>query len=137
MDLIEKLIGGLFLVIPVIWLVVYAYSKYGAGAKAQKGLMRVVTNLPLGPKKSISVVNIAGEYLVLGVSAEQINFLTRINDRSISDRLENPGNSGGSASRIGQAGPAGEMIAKLFGARKLNMFNYALGKGKAALGKNG
>ena len=90
LELIEKFAGGLFIVIPLIWLVLYFYSK-SSGAKGVKDrteLMRVVTNLPIGPKKMVSVVNVAGQYLVLGVGPDSINYLTRIDDCEAVEKLE-------------------------------------------------
>ncbi len=88
-EIIEKFAGALLLVIPLIWLVVWFYSKQsGLSVKGRKGLMKVMTNLPLGPKKAISVVSIGGEYLVLGITSEQISYLTKIEDQDIVDKLE-------------------------------------------------
>lgn len=89
-ELIQKFTGALFIVIPVIWLVLYFYSK-SAGATRTRDkfeLMKVVTSLPLGPKKMVSVVNIAGKYMVLGVGPESINYLTSIDDAQAVEKLE-------------------------------------------------
>jgi flagellar biosynthetic protein FliO len=88
--MIQKFAGALFIVIPLIWLVLYFYSKSSGakGAKDRTELMRVVTNLPVGPKKAVSVVNIAGQYLVLGIASENISFLTRIEDAQAVEKLE-------------------------------------------------
>ncbi len=93
-EMAQKFIGALFLVIPLIWFVIWIYSKQSGGTglrgiKGKKrGVMRVMNNLPLGPKKSVSVVNIAGEYLVLGVSSDQVSYLTKIDNPDTVDRLE-------------------------------------------------
>ncbi len=88
-EIIEKFAGALLLVIPLIWLVIWFYSKQsGLSSKSGKGLMKVMTNLPLGPKKAISVVSIGGEYLVLGITNEQISYLTKIEDKDIVNKLE-------------------------------------------------
>ena len=89
-ELIQKFTGALFIVIPLIWLVLYFYSK-SAGASSTRDkaeLMNVVTTLPLGPKKMVSVVNIAGQYLVLGVGPESINYLTSIDDAKALERIK-------------------------------------------------
>ena len=94
-EIIEKFAGALLLVIPLIWLVIWFYSKQsGFSSKGKKGLMKVMTNLPLGPRKAISVVSIGGEYLVLGITSEQISFLTKIEDKDIVNELESNINSG-------------------------------------------
>ncbi|MEE8573789.1 MAG: flagellar biosynthetic protein FliO [Thermodesulfobacteriota bacterium] len=123
LELIEKFAGGLFLVVPLIWAFVYVYSRYsGGGKKGQKGLMRVVTNMPLGPKKSISVVNIAGKYLVLGVSAEQINFLTSIEDSTVTEKLEK-------GSGKGTGGSGENLITKILNNSKENFFGSFMKNG--------
>ncbi len=89
-ELIQKFTGALFIVIPLIWLVLYFYSKSAGAtrAKDKTELMNVVTTLPLGPKKMVSVVNIAGKYLVLGVGPESINYLTSIDDAKALERIK-------------------------------------------------
>jgi flagellar biogenesis protein FliO len=51
---------------------------------SQKGKMiEVVSTHHLGPKKSIAVVRVAGRMLVLGISAESINLITRIENSGV------------------------------------------------------
>ncbi|MBE9532459.1 MAG: flagellar biosynthetic protein FliO, partial [Proteobacteria bacterium] len=50
--------------------------------------INVVTSMPLGPKKMVSVVNVAGKYMVLGVGPESVNFLTNIDDAQALEKLE-------------------------------------------------
>ena len=90
LEMIEKFAGALFIVIPLIWLVLYFYSRSSGakGAKDRTELMRVVTNLPIGPKKMVSVVNVAGQYLVLGVAPDNISYLTTIDDPESVEKLE-------------------------------------------------
>lgn len=100
MDLIEKFAGGLFIIIPLIWLTSYLYSKQSKRFKGGKGEhMKVINQMSLGPKKQISVVNVGGQYLVLGISSEQITFLTSIEDESVIDTLK----SGGAGKQFGKS----------------------------------
>jgi len=46
------------------------------------GLINVLATKALGPKRYISVVEVAGELLVVGVAEGGINLLTRIEERS-------------------------------------------------------
>jgi len=87
--ILERMIGALFLVVVVIWVSLYFYSRFaGIKLKGDKGIIKVMTNAPLGPKKSIAVVKVAGEYLALGVTNDQINLLTRIDDSETIKRLQ-------------------------------------------------
>ncbi|MBI5599095.1 MAG: flagellar biosynthetic protein FliO [Deltaproteobacteria bacterium] len=100
--MIEKLIGGMFLVIVMIWGAAYVYLRFfGARMQGQRNLIRVVTAGALGPKKTIAVVDVAGQYLVVGVTPDSITYLSKIEDGSI---FENHGRPNG---KEGQAGKAG------------------------------
>lgn len=63
------------------------------GRIAKKGLGRnqrmieVLSSHYLGPKKSISVVRVAGRVLVLGVSNESINLITQLSEEDAADQL--------------------------------------------------
>ncbi len=128
LELIEKFVGALFIVIPLIWLVLYLYSKSSGakGAKDRTQLMRVVTNLPIGPKKMVSIVNVAGQYLVLGVGPDSISYLTQIDDSKAVDKLEKvvAGSSQGGLKKIlnFQGG---------FGSTRLTNILKARGNGKS------
>lgn len=57
----------------------------GIGMLGKKGkVVEVIANHYLGPKKSISVVKIAGKTLVLGVTSENINLIAQL-DRDLED----------------------------------------------------
>lgn len=59
-------------------------KKFGALASTLKKkdgkIIEVVTSHYLGPKKSITLVRVAGRLLVLGVSSESIQLITELND---------------------------------------------------------
>ncbi|MBI5233050.1 MAG: flagellar biosynthetic protein FliO [Deltaproteobacteria bacterium] len=84
-DLVKNLIGGLIVVIPLIVVSLYFYSRHlKIGPRGvKKDLMKVVALLPMGPKKSIAVVDVAGEYLVLGVGADTITYLAKMDNPQI------------------------------------------------------
>ena len=77
-----KLFAGLAVVIGIM-LIVYHFAKERLGKSgviAGKGKMiNVVASHYLSPKKAVMVLEVAGEYLVVGVG-EEINLLTRIGD---------------------------------------------------------
>ncbi len=54
--------------------------------------IRVLTSKLIAPQKYVSLVEIGGEVLALGVSAQQITFLTKIeNKEMVKKNLSNPG----------------------------------------------
>jgi flagellar protein FliO/FliZ len=50
---------------------------------------RVVLNLPLGPKRAVYVVEIAGKVMVLGVTDHNVNLLHEITDPEQLEKLKN------------------------------------------------
>jgi flagellar biogenesis protein FliO len=46
-----------------------------------EGGIKVLTSRPIAPQKYISLVEIGGEILALGISAQQVTFLTKIENR--------------------------------------------------------
>ncbi len=87
--IIERFAGGLFLVVITIWAGSYLYTRFAGGQmKGGRSVIKVISTMPLGSKKSITIVNIAGEYLVLGVTADNVSFLTKIDDTETIKSLE-------------------------------------------------
>jgi flagellar biogenesis protein FliO len=77
-----KMIGSLILVLAILWFV-YRWTRNNLAAGRAQGrgrLIQVIGNHYLGVKKSISIVQLPGSILVLGVSADRINLLQRIDD---------------------------------------------------------
>ncbi len=54
---------------------------------AQNAGGRVLYSLPLGPKMSVCVVEIAGRYLLLGVTEQNVSLLTEIEDAEEIEQL--------------------------------------------------
>lgn len=65
------------LVIGLYWLARRFLPSQVAGPT---GNMRVVGRLPLGPRKGLVLVEVAGRVLVLGVSEQGLNLLTTLSD---------------------------------------------------------
>lgn len=85
----------------------------GIGLLGKKGkVVEVIANHYLGPKKSISVVKIAGKTLVLGVTSENINLIAQL-DRDLEDEevdevlLDSLGASS-NAGNLGNSGNSGK-----------------------------
>jgi len=53
----------------------------GQGLAGPDSGIRVLTSKMIGPQKSVSLVEVAGEVLALGVTAQQITFLTKIENK--------------------------------------------------------
>lgn len=55
-------------------------ERFAKGKLAKARMIEVVSTHYLGPKKSIAVVRVAGKMMVLGVSQDSINLITRLED---------------------------------------------------------
>jgi flagellar protein FliO/FliZ len=78
-----KMMMTLSVVLGLIYLLFFGFKKYvlkntvfGGGGK----LIQVVSTNYLAPKKNISLVEVAGEILVLGISDQNISLLTSIRE---------------------------------------------------------
>jgi flagellar protein FliO/FliZ len=77
-----KMALALLLVLAILWAVQrWARRNLANGpAGIKRRLVRVLGNHYLGVKKSITIVQVPGSILVLGIGAEQISLLSRIDD---------------------------------------------------------
>ena len=85
-----KMILSLALVLAMVW-GLYRLAKkrvpmIGGSGKGQ--LIRVVENHCLGVKKNIALVKVPGSFLVLGIGAEKLSLLTRIDDPAVIQSIE-------------------------------------------------
>jgi flagellar protein FliO/FliZ len=80
-----KMVLSLLLVLAMVWgLYRLARRGLGTGAGSSNGrLIQVLANHYLGVKKSIALVQVPGSILVLGISADRVNLLSRINDKEV------------------------------------------------------
>ena len=79
-----KMVGTLALVLGLMFVLFYFARRTilkGQGIMGGGKVIKVVAQQSIAPKRSLAVVNVAGEYLVLGIGAEQISLL---------DKIENP-----------------------------------------------
>lgn len=60
----------------------------GSGLMGSHPWIRVVAASYVAPKKTISLVEVAGEMLVLGLTDNQITMLTKINDERMIDHIK-------------------------------------------------
>ncbi len=66
------------LVLVAIGVAAFMMKRFVPGATSRAGLMRVVSQLAVGPRERITVVEINGQWLVLGVTANQVNVITQM-----------------------------------------------------------
>lgn len=82
---IFKTIGSLILVVGLMLLLLFWIRKMGLarGGSSQEGLITVLDSQMLAPKKQVSVLEVAGTYLVVGLTEQQITLLATLapNDR--------------------------------------------------------
>ncbi len=80
--------GALLLIIGLLVLLMLALRKLGLGTVGRQsgGLVRVLESRILGPRKSLAVVEAAGEYLLLGITDQQITLLTSLPAEEIKRR---------------------------------------------------
>lgn len=81
---IFKAIGALLLILGLMLLLARLFRKFsaGIGGLGQGALINILETKMLGPKKQVSVIEIGGEVLVLGVTEQQINLISRLDDPS-------------------------------------------------------
>ncbi|MHB1123392.1 MAG: flagellar biosynthetic protein FliO [Ramlibacter sp.] len=106
---------GLVVVVGLIFLLAWAARRIGLQRLTGSGIVKVISSAALGARERVVVVEVAGTWLVLGVTASQVNTLHTL-----------PAQAAGPAPGVAQhAGP----LAGMFSAR----LRHALaGKGPAA-----
>ena len=84
-----NMVAALAVVLGGMFLLVHVARRYlhRAGATSGGHLVRTVASHPLGVKKSIALVEVPGCVLVLGLSGDRIQVLTRIRDPEALERL--------------------------------------------------
>jgi len=85
-----EMVGGLATTLVGFLAVFYLAKKTlkSGQEKPRKSLLRILGHLPLGMKKSIFLVEVLGQKLVLSVAGENITLLTKIKDNQIPDEFE-------------------------------------------------
>ncbi len=75
-------LGGMFV---VFYFMKRVLNRKGAGSGEK--LIRVLANTYIGVKKSISLVEIPGALLVIGITNDNISLLSKIEDEEILDKF--------------------------------------------------
>ncbi len=58
------------------------------GPRYSGGMMRILSSIHVGVKKTVTMVEVPGAVLVLGVTNDHIRLLTKIEDSSLLDQFE-------------------------------------------------
>jgi len=84
-----KMIAALAAVLGGLFVMVHLARRYlqRTGAPAKDRLVRVVASQPIGVKKAVTLVEVPGCVLVLGVSGDRIQMLTRLDDPQLLERV--------------------------------------------------
>lgn len=85
-----KMLFALAIVLGMMVGAMYFIKKilHSAAPEMDRGtLIRILASRYLGPKNSILVVDVAGQIIVIGLSNQQMNVLTRIEDRDALEAL--------------------------------------------------
>jgi flagellar biosynthetic protein FliO len=84
-----KMIAALAVVLGGLFVMVHLARRYlqRTGAPGKARLVRVVASQPIGVKKAVTLVEVPGCVLVLGVSGDRIQMLTRLDDPQVLERV--------------------------------------------------
>jgi flagellar protein FliO/FliZ len=84
-----KMIAALATVLGSLFVIVYFARRYlrSGGGVSPHRLVRVVASQAIGVKKTVTLVDVPGCVLVLGVTADRIQLLTRIDDPEVLEQV--------------------------------------------------
>jgi flagellar biosynthetic protein FliO len=83
-----RMIAALAAVLGGLWVAMHFVRRYLQRRRpAQRRLVRVVASQPIGVKKAVTLVEVPGCVLVLGVSGDRIQLLTRLKDPQVLERI--------------------------------------------------
>lgn len=84
-------IAGLLLVFLFVLFITYQatrwIARYSAG-QVRSGSIQVIETYKLAPNRYLQIVRVAGRYLVLAVSKDQISFLTELSEEEVTAEKE-------------------------------------------------
>lgn len=80
---------------------------YGVGRGGERNILRVVERLPLDPRRSLYLVEVAGRYVLLGTSESGVSFLTEVDSEQVSIARDGIRNDPGDQEKLPDA-PADE-----------------------------
>jgi len=84
-----KMLVALIIILGVL-LIAFRFAKQilqKREGESKEGLIKILANKYIGIKKSISLIEVPGAILVLGISNENISLLTKIEDKCLLDKF--------------------------------------------------
>lgn len=88
-----KMVYMMLVVLGILFSVFYLFKKFvwkNSVFAGQDKPVNVISTGYLGPKKSIALVEVAGEVLVLGIANDNISLLSNIKDQNKVEKIKNP-----------------------------------------------
>jgi len=84
-----KMLAALGILLGVLIIALYFAKRIfkGGGNQPKRRMIRVLANTYVGVKKNISLVEVPGAILVLGITSDTISLLTKIEDVEVLDKL--------------------------------------------------
>ncbi|HIJ77734.1 MAG: flagellar biosynthetic protein FliO [Desulfobulbaceae bacterium] len=88
-DAIFKTLGSLAIVVGLMLLLLYFIRKAGLTetGNRQTGLIKIIQSKLVGPKKQVSILKIGEEYIVVGITEQNINLLTKIDNQATIEQI--------------------------------------------------
>jgi len=87
---IIKMVTALILLVGGLWIISFYFKKIlkTTGVKSGYKKIKVIENCYVGVKKTISLVEVPGEILVLGIAGDHISLLTKIEKTAMSEMMQ-------------------------------------------------
>ena len=85
-----KMFAALAVLLVLLVLALYVSKRLlgRGGPRYSAGMIRILSSIHVGVKKTITMVEVPGAVLVLGVTNDHIRLLTKIEDESLLDQFE-------------------------------------------------
>jgi flagellar protein FliO/FliZ len=78
---IIRIFSALAIVMGLIFLFLFILKRILGNFKGSSKLIRTITIFPVAPKKYISLLDVAGEIIVIGITSQQISMLCKVEDK--------------------------------------------------------
>lgn len=72
------MVAGLLIVLALIAVLAWCARRFGIVKSGAQGSVRVVAGTSVGPRERVAVVEVGGQWLVLGVAAGSVNLLASL-----------------------------------------------------------
>ena len=90
-EALVKVISSLFIVLAIVIFLAFIAKKYRGTIEAKLGSkneVKVISSHFIGVKKEVTIIEIGGEILVLGVTSQNINLLAKYDDPDMIDQIK-------------------------------------------------